>query len=542
MNATLRMRLGNYEPVLQLATGGMATVFVARQIGAAGFERLVVVKRVHRHLLSNHEFYDMFRDEARVASLVRHPNVVPVIDVVEADGELFLVQEYVESSALSTFCRAANDSGEPLAPAVVVRIIADTLAGLHAAHEAVDMRGNHLEVVHRDVSPQNIVVGVDGGSRLIDFGVAKARHRITETKSGSLKGKYGYMSPEQTKALPLDRRADLFSAGVVLHEALTGKRLFQGENEYDTLRRIVEGPIASPSSMGAQISPALDAVVAKSLERDREKRFQTAAEFLEALEHALRPAPPREVSAALEVHCGARLAERREALRDALHGDVPAGEQSTERLTIPSSPSSIRRLGEGTESQIASTQDARMPRPLKSRRVLALAMSVGAIVIGVAGAVIFVTGPSDSSHGTKSAVVMPTSQLRAPATTEPPLVAVSALPTASTPVEVADGVELVLHADAPIESVRAAGTQRLELHGKSATLVVAPWSGTLTIDAQLAGARGAHVDARASGPRDLTLEAPPAQPSPSARALKPRPGASPLPPKSELQSNPYGQP
>jgi serine/threonine protein kinase len=534
------MRLGNYEPVLQLATGGMATVFVARQIGAAGFERLVVVKRVHRHLLSNHEFYDMFRDEARVASLVRHPNVVPVIDVVEADGELFLVQEYVESTALSTLWKAANDAGKPLSPAVVVRIIADTLAGLHAAHEAVDMRGHPLEVVHRDVSPQNIVVGVDGGSRLIDFGVAKARHRITETKSGSLKGKYGYMSPEQTKAQPLDRRADLFSAGVVLHEALTGKRLFQGENEYDTLRRIVEGPIPSPSSMGAPVSPDVDAVVAKSLERDPEKRFQTAAEFLEALEHALRPATPREVTMALDVHCGARLTDRREALRDALEGGVPSGEQSTERLTIPSSPSAIRRSAESTESQIASTQDARIPKVIaaKGRRTLILAMSFGAFAIALAAMVIFLSARSESKLDAKSAAV----------TTSTPAsqnVAASAMPTASSPIEIADGIELVLHADAPIESVRAAGTQRLELHGNSATLTVAPWSGTLTIDADLAGARGAHVDARATGPRDLTLQAPPSKPPsspPPSHRAKPRPGASPTPPSSELQSNPYGQP
>ena len=537
------MRLGNYEPVLQLATGGMATVFVARQIGAAGFERLVVVKRVHRHLLSNHEFYDMFRDEARVASLVRHPNVAPVIDVVEADGELFLVQEYVESCALSTLWRSANDGGKPLSAAVAVRIIADTLAGLHAAHEAVDMRGNHLEVVHRDVSPQNIVVGVDGGSRLIDFGVAKARHRITETKSGSLKGKYGYMSPEQTRALPLDRRADLFSAGVVLHEALTGKRLFQGENEYDTLRRIVEGPIPLPSQCGAVVPAALDAVVAKALERDREKRFQTAAEFLEALEHALRPATPRDVSAALEVHCGKRLADRREALRDALEGGVESGEQSTERLTIPSSPSAIRRSGEGTEGQIASTQDARRPQPPRTRRTLVVVMGVGAALIASAAALIFVTNATESKSSAKSASATPTSTA-VTASPSPTMSVVAPAPTwvtSAVPADGVDSVEIVLHAGAPIESVRASGTRRLELHGSDAKLFVAPWTGTLSIDAQLEGARAAHVDARASGPRDLTLDAPPV-PSSSGRSAKPRPGGPPAPPKSELQSNPYGQP
>ena len=184
--ASPRFRLGQYEPLVELASGGMATVYVARQVGAAGFERLVVVKRVHRHLLKDREFYDMFRDEARVASLIHHPNVVSVTDVVESDGELFLVMDYVESCAVSTLQKNVRDAGARLPPAVAARIVADALGGLHAAHEAVDMRGERLDVVHRDVSPQNIIVGVDGTSRLIDFGIAKAARRVTETKSGSM--------------------------------------------------------------------------------------------------------------------------------------------------------------------------------------------------------------------------------------------------------------------------------------------------------------------------------------------------------------------
>ena len=163
------LRLGNYEPLLELASGGMATVYIARQLGAAGFERIVVVKRVHRHLLGNREFYDMFRDEARVASMVRHPNVVPVIDVVEIRGaesnpesELFLVMEYVESCSLATLRKAAHEYGGRLPVPIVARVIYDALAGLHAAHQAVDMQGQPLGVVHRDVSPQNVIVGVDG--------------------------------------------------------------------------------------------------------------------------------------------------------------------------------------------------------------------------------------------------------------------------------------------------------------------------------------------------------------------------------------------
>jgi serine/threonine-protein kinase len=227
------LRLGNYEPLLELASGGMATVYIARQLGAAGFERIVVVKRVHRHLLGNREFYDMFRDEARVASIIKHPNVVPVIDVVEVqqpERELFLVMDYVESSSLATLRKAAHEDKSRIPVPILARILYDVLMGLHAAHTAIDMQGRPLGVVHRDVSPQNVIVGVDGSTRLIDFGVAKASHRLTETKSGSVKGKYSYMAPEQARGLEVDRRTDIFAAGIMLHECLTAKRLFRGEN------------------------------------------------------------------------------------------------------------------------------------------------------------------------------------------------------------------------------------------------------------------------------------------------------------------------
>jgi serine/threonine protein kinase len=289
------LRLGNYEPLLELASGGMATVFVARHVGAKGFERLVVLKRVHPHLLGNREFTDMFTDEARIASLIHHPNVVPVIDVVESERELLLVMEYVESAALSTLISNTKNVGIPTR--IVARIIADALAGLHAAHQALDMRGEPMELVHRDVSPQNIIVGKDGTTRLIDFGIAHAADRLTQTKTGSLKGKLAYMAPEQASGLPSDRRVDIFACGVTLHEALVGKRLFRGENELDTMRRIMEAPIPAPSSVLPSISVELDAVVLRALERNPRTRYQTAAEFLDALEGAITPASARAVSA-----------------------------------------------------------------------------------------------------------------------------------------------------------------------------------------------------------------------------------------------------
>jgi serine/threonine-protein kinase len=312
-------RLGSYELLAELASGGMATVYVARQMGVRGIERLVVVKRVHPHLLRLPKFREMFQDEARLSSLVRHPNVVPLLDVLDLAGELVIVFEYVESVSLATLLREARARGARLPLAVTGRILVDVLAGLHAAHDAKDVRGRHLAIVHRDLSPQNIIVGVDGVSHLIDFGIAKAESRLSETTGGALKGKLAYMSPEQAQAKELDRRSDLFSAGVVLFEAVTGRRPFDESSDGShLLLRILLDPVAEPSSLVDGVPVLLDAVVARALERVRDERFQTAAEFEEALIAAVPPASARAVSEEVERWCGTAIARRREELQQIL--------------------------------------------------------------------------------------------------------------------------------------------------------------------------------------------------------------------------------
>jgi serine/threonine protein kinase len=316
MNATFvpRFRLGPYELLLHLASGGMASVILARQHGAAGFERLVVIKRVHRRHLDNADFRHMFRDEARLASSIRHSNVVSVIDVIENEGELSLVMEYFESLSLGSLVVSANERQVRLSPRAASRIVSDTLFGLHAAHEAVDMRRNKLGIVHRDMSPQNVIVDVGGVSRVIDFGIAKAETRITHTKSGFVKGKLGYMSPEQIEALPLDRRSDLFSTAIVLRELLTGKQLFSGDDEFETMRRVLQGDVADVSTEVDGIPPELDAVLRKALARSPEGRFQTALLFQEALERAVPPVPAHEV--------GSLVSELGKEVLDARHDQL----------------------------------------------------------------------------------------------------------------------------------------------------------------------------------------------------------------------------
>jgi len=532
------LRLGNYEPLLELASGGMATVYVARQLGAAGFERIVVVKRVHRHLLGNREFYDMFRDEARVASMVHHPNVVPVIDVVEVaqqERELFLVMEYVESTSLATLRKAVFEGERKFPVPVAARILYDALAGLHAAHEAVDMRGAPLGVVHRDVSPQNIIIGVDGSSRLIDFGVAKAAHRLTETKSGSVKGKYSYMAPEQALGQDVDRRTDLFAAGVVLHETLTGKRLFRGENELDTVRRIMESEIPRPSSLEPSIWQAVDAVVLKALSRPREQRYSTALEMMEALESVVPLASHREVAAFLEDLCGTRLQARREALREMLEGriaplavDLPAdpGESQPSRsVHLEPSPE-----GTGTEGRIAQVTEANRLQPARTKLTIA---AVAASALAVGAMVVITVTSRTSSRGTSppasgAATTSTTVASAAPAPPPPPPPASAPEPTSFAH---AGEVELDLTADGPIESLRASGMKRMEISGASARAALEPWTGTLKVEATLEGGKKvfASVDSgKTSAHLDVKTHGAVATPPPTN--------------KPDLQGNPYGTP
>lgn len=281
--------VGRYRLYDPIARGGMATVHIGRLVGPVGFARTVAVKCLHAQLADDPEFVSMFRDEARLASRVRHPNVVSTLDVVSSDGELFLIMDYVQGESLAALLRAARRAGEPVPHAIVTAILGQALLGLHAAHEATSDQGTPLAIVHRDVSPQNILVGTDGVARVADFGVAWAAQRAHSTQNRGVKGKVQYMAPEQLFEAPIDRRADVFTSAVVLWEALTGQQLFGGD-----LGAIVgkhaSGQITPPSALAPSLPPSLDAVVMRALSRDPDARFPTARSMAEALETALPPA------------------------------------------------------------------------------------------------------------------------------------------------------------------------------------------------------------------------------------------------------------
>jgi serine/threonine protein kinase len=302
--------VGRYALYEEIAAGGMARVHLGRLIGPAGFSRTVAVKRLHSHIARDPDFVTMFLDEARIAARIRHPNVVATLDVVTTGDEVFLVMEYVEGEALSRLEKVAFRRG-PIAPPIVVAILAGVLRGLHAAHEARDERGEPLQIVHRDLTPHNILVGTDGLARVLDFGVAKAAGKSHQTRTGELKGKVPYMSPEQIRG-SVTRKTDVYAASVVAWEALTGKRLFKGDHDVEVMARVLDANISPPSSVVPSLPSSLDEIVLRGLATDPEARFATAEEMATALEQCMTPATSKEVGAWVESLAGSLLSQRAE--------------------------------------------------------------------------------------------------------------------------------------------------------------------------------------------------------------------------------------
>jgi serine/threonine-protein kinase len=289
-------RLGKYELIERIGVGGMAEVFLARMRGPMNFQKVVVVKTIHPSLASQEEFISMLLDEARVSALIKHPAVVDIYDLGCADGMYFIAMEYLDGQPLSAIL-SAGVAGNPLDPYCSARIIADAADGLHAAHELSSISGKALELVHRDVSPGNIIVTYDGRVKLVDFGVARARGRLTQSGMNQLKGKLGYMAPEQIAGRRIDRRSDIFSLGVVLWESLTLTRLFPSEHDStgadEASRQIALLGLAPPSRYSSEVPPALDEVCARALAADPDQRFQTAEEMKLALVAVLDTADRR---------------------------------------------------------------------------------------------------------------------------------------------------------------------------------------------------------------------------------------------------------
>ena len=363
-DASLPAKIGRYEVVAELGAGGMASVYLARLRGPAGFAKFFAIKRVHPHLAKNRLFVDMFLDEARIAAALQHPNVAQVIELGD-DGAHFIAMEYLHGEHLAAVARAARDSGGLPLP-FACWIVARAAEGLHHAHEARDETGQPLGIVHRDVTPHNVFVTYDGHVKLTDFGIAKAEGRIVRTDTGIVKGKFAYMAPEQALGRALDRRVDIFALGVLLWELVTGERLFKGDTDAETLLAVTRCEIESPRTRRPECPEDLEAIVMTCLARDPTERFETASAVSAALDKVVERlglVRMRDVGALMSRLFADRIAERQAWLttgseRAVRAPDEPSTHVAKKRKKIGSTASSTpaeRRRGKASE---ASQPDA----------------------------------------------------------------------------------------------------------------------------------------------------------------------------------------
>jgi len=392
-SATARS-FGKYTLVAKLATGGMAEIFLARLSGAGGFEKLVCIKRILPHHARNQQFVAMFLDEARIAARISHPNVCQVYELGEVRGQYFIAMEYLEGAPLARFLH--RDVGAaPLDARLVAGMAVQACEGLHHAHQLKRTDGSPAGVVHRDVSPQNLFVTADGVLKVLDFGIAKVHDASVRTTTGTVKGKYAYMSPEQLRGEALDRRSDVFALGVVLHELFTGKSLFHRDTDFLIFQAIINEPIRNVCEARPDLPAGVGAAVARALARSREERFPTARALGEAVAQAMAarggPSAPSAIAEAIEHELAEDLEEQRILIRVASEGgeldlEEPrvAGGSSTEALTMPVSARALLSslLASGpAEPPVAppppppepsSPRAAAPARPRRSRAIWAL--------------------------------------------------------------------------------------------------------------------------------------------------------------------------
>jgi serine/threonine-protein kinase len=415
-------RIGQrYELFGVIAAGGTATVHLGRVHGTGGFVKPIAIKRLHPHLAADPQLRSILVDEARLVSRISHPNVVAVLDIVEDDGELFLILEYVHGVTLSSLLAA----GGRCSPDAAIAVMKDALTGLHAAHHARDAAGANLGLVHRDVSPRNIIVTSDGITKILDFGIAKAHMRRSATRDGYVRGSLPYMAPEQLEGEPLSARTDVYGASAVLWELLTGVPLFDAETDAAIGRQILDHDVRAPSTLARELPRSLDAVVLRGLSRDPAERFASGLEMALALEASVAPARHEVVAAWVARAAAGDLAERQARL-DA----SPNIEPAPAVVPAPASPSRSRRataiaaIAMATVAVAATTLAGR--RPTERRDTPPLASLVTS-----APATIALAAPSAAVSSTVS--MLPPELPRAPASVTTPSHAPRSVAASSAP-------------------------------------------------------------------------------------------------------------
>lgn len=382
--------IGRYALFDEIAAGGMATVHLGRLLGPVGFSRTVAIKRLHAHFAKDPDFSAGFVDEARLAARIHHPNVVPIIDVLHEEGELSLVMDYVEGDSLAKLLRIAVAAKEEVPLPIASAIVCGALYGLHAAHEAVDESGEPMQIVHRDISPQNILVGSDGVPRIVDFGVAKAAQRLQTTADGQVKGKIAYMAPEQIRQAQVSRRTDIYAMGVVLWEVISGKRLFTSENHANLMSKVLSGATSPPSLHRKACNSELDILVMRALDADPKRRFETAREMAAELQKVVPPAPPTDVGDWVSHLARDSLTERRRVVKSVESREIPKEGVATEQFfTRPSNEELVTVVerpnsAEANDDSTQAVTTGRARRPSENSRLLVplfLGLALVALVI-----------------------------------------------------------------------------------------------------------------------------------------------------------------
>src|SRR5260221_2255524 len=318
-------RLGKYDILALLAMGGTAEIYLARIGGTAGFEKYVVIKCLHDHLADDTDFVKMFLDEARLAAVLDHSNVVQTFELGQHENRYYMVMEFLAGLSLAMVVRRAAErvQGGKVPTALILNVAAQAAAGLHYAHDRTS-GGKPLNMVHRDISPQNLVISFEGVVKVVDFGIARAEMRETKTKAGTIKGKFAYMSPEQCVATNVDRRTDVFALGVIVHELLTGRRLFKRNSPYETYQAVIECNVPVPSTINVELDPALDEIIMKAVAKDKDERWPNAEAFgdamLKYLHHRGKGSGPNEIARWFEEHFKQEIEEHGERMRELISG------------------------------------------------------------------------------------------------------------------------------------------------------------------------------------------------------------------------------